>query len=878
MRSNCCWTSASPASGPGPGDRPVPQLELEALDERSHGGEEERSGGADHAVGPPPVRRDEDLLGGHVGHELHPVLAQDGATAPRGPLGEPDGDVGAGSSVADAVEGVVVERCCPRRQLLYVPSPGLDRVHLVEPHGARHGVPEARHVGHAHTRGPPGRRRSHDGPGDLVRREDRAHLGDEVNGLGLREPLGVQPVHEAGSGVAGEPDHGRTALPPCPDALELVRGRPPQHLLGGVLDGGTAKVQVLVVDGDPAGAHPVRLVSEGTRHVRLLGQAVDDHLLPRLDVDPHPDHEACVALQQVVVRLGHVLSSRCQPVAVTEGGADAPCGCSRRHQAHDVVLVGLRRHTPSRLVLVHLVQRGGCRASIEDLHGAGPDEPGVLNPACLGDLHEVPSESLDVVRGPDGLQARVESAGEPRVLCRDAGGAGVGVAPLGLDAADREHRLTGDIDHVAAEREGDDGVVGKAELAATDERDLFLETPLREHPVDPGEADLERKGDGVGEDERSRAGATLAAVYGDEVDAPVGPRHEVGELLPERQVPDGGLDAHRQSGLRGQHLDPVQQAVGVGELGMTRRADAVLADAHPAGRRDLGRHLGAGQQAAESRFRALAQLDLDGADGGTAHEVLEAVEVETALLVATAEVRRADLEDQLAAVAVVRRESPFAGVVQAPGESGSTVEGLDGRAGERAEAHGRDVHHRVRAERVPSVPRATEDLGGREHDLVSGCRSGGRHGTAEVAVVDDRVPGGELDVVVGPEAEVVVLLLGRGIHPPALVAGEGAFLVVARNHVLPQFGADRLEEVSGVADHREVAQQRVFSLERVTRRNSSQGGCRHCPCLRRSGEECHAATMPPSTRGERGSVPPSPEPPRVTMDVGVSRADTRQTP
>src|SRR3712207_6923376 len=56
----------------------------------------------------------------------------------------------------------------------------------------------------------------------------------------------------------------------------------------------------------------------------------------------------------------------------------------------------------------------------------------------------------------------------------------------------------------------------------------------------------ERQGDGVGEDERGGAGAALAAVDVDEVDAPLGARHQVGQLVPEPHVPDGRLDADRQ--------------------------------------------------------------------------------------------------------------------------------------------------------------------------------------------------------------------------------------------------------------------------------------------------------------------------------------------
>jgi hypothetical protein len=99
-------------------------------------------------------------------------------------------------------------------------------------------------------------------------------------------------------------------------------------------------------------------------------------------------------------------------------------------------------------------------------------------------------------------------------------------------------------------------------------------------------------------------------------------------------------------------------------------------------------------------------------------------------------------------------------------------------------------------------------------------------------VLDDRVSGGVLHVVVGAEAEVVVLPLRRGVHPAPLVAGERPFLVVARHHVLPELRPDRLDQVAAVADHREVAQQRMVPLEEVPhgdRRHRRERGRRGRP-------------------------------------------------
>ena len=80
-------------------------------------------------------------------------------------------------------------------------------------------------------------------------------------------------------------------------------------------------------------------------------------------------------------------------------------------------------------------------------------------------------------------------------------------------------------------------------------------------------------------------------------------------------------------------------------------------------------------------------------------------------------------------------------------------------------------------------------------DLVRGHRRRRRHGPTEGAVLDHRIAGRVLHVVVGAEPEVVVLLLRRGVHPPTLIAGERALLVVGRDDVLPQLGADSFDQV-----------------------------------------------------------------------------------
>jgi hypothetical protein len=112
----------------------------------------------------------------------------------------------------------------------------------------------------------------------------------------------------------------------------------------------------------------------------------------------------------------------------------------------------------------------------------------VLDAAGFGHLEQVAAKCLDVAGGADRFEDGVEATGEPWILCGDAGGAAVGVALLGLDAAEGEHRFASDVDGVDAEREGDDGVVGEAELTDAVEDDAFVQVAFGEGAVDAGES------------------------------------------------------------------------------------------------------------------------------------------------------------------------------------------------------------------------------------------------------------------------------------------------------------------------------------------------------------------------------------------------------
>src|SRR5829696_3962347 len=115
---------------------------------------------------------------------------------------------------------------------------------------------------------------------------------------------------------------------------------------------------------------------------------------------------------------------------------------------------------------------------------------------------------------------------------------------------------------------------------------------------------------------------------------------------------------------------------------MTRRADAILPHRDAPRGGDLRRHLRCRQQTAEARFGALRELDLDCPHRRRRDDVFEALEIEATVLIATSEVRGADLEHEIAAVTMMGRQAALTGVVRATSEGGSTVERLDGRTRE----------------------------------------------------------------------------------------------------------------------------------------------------------------------------------------------------
>src|SRR5690242_13678864 len=100
------------------------------------------------------------------------------------------------------------------------------------------------------------------------------------------------------------------------------------------------------------------------------------------------------------------------------------------------------------------------------------------------------------------------------------------MALLRLDAADRQHRLARDVDHVAAERKGKSGLLGKAEPARADQDDGFVDALLSERSVHTRDGELEGKRHMIREDEWRRTRTTLTTVDRDEIRSAPRRRHE----------------------------------------------------------------------------------------------------------------------------------------------------------------------------------------------------------------------------------------------------------------------------------------------------------------------------------------------------------------
>jgi len=199
---------------------------------------------------------------------------------------------------------------------------------------------------------------------------------------------------------------------------------------------------------------------------------------------------------------------------------------------------------------------------------------------------------------------------------------------------------------------------------------------------------------------------------------------------------------------------------------------------------------------------ALRQLDLDHPHLRFTRVGDEALLVEAAIVVATAEVAGTDLPHQVAAVlAVVGRDRALAGIVIETAAFSTGVERADRVRRQRAEAHRRDVEHagvvRLHCSRTDADAEVVRgDL--RRRDRV-----------VDPFVID------AVHVLHRAERHHVGNVLRALIHQCTLLTRERHLGGIAFDEVLPHLRPDRLQPVAEVREDRIVAPQRAAPLQQV---------------------------------------------------------------
>ena len=195
----------------------------------------------------------------------------------------------------------------------------------------------------------------------------------------------------------------------------------------------------------------------------------------------------------------------------------------------------LGQEWPVGLVREDCAQRRGRVARGDDLDPVGIDERGMTCAARAGEREQLGPQRDEVVRG----RADLTSGSRPRISQRFWVATPVGQLPVWQRWAWMQpigqHRLAGDVDHVAAEREREQRGSGKPSLPAPMKTTSSAIPARAKTRVDARERELERQRDVVAERERRGAGAAFAAVDRDEVGAAAGGGHALGQLRPERR-------------------------------------------------------------------------------------------------------------------------------------------------------------------------------------------------------------------------------------------------------------------------------------------------------------------------------------------------------
>ncbi|MEY3286430.1 MAG: hypothetical protein RL500_1160 [Pseudomonadota bacterium] len=274
------------------------------------------------------------------------------------------------------------------------------------------------------------------------------------------------------------------------------------------------------------------------------------------------------------------------------------------------------------------------------------------------------------------------------------------------------------------------------------------------------------------------------------------------------------LKAHRlATGQGAQLLDEQHHLARRGKRAVRGRTHAILTDRYTTRRRNLRRHLRAWQHPTVAGLGALAQLDFDHLHLRVAGVLHKSGLAEGAVLVAAAEIARADLPDEISAVkTVVLADRSLPRVVGELALARAAVEGPNRMGRQRAKAH------RGNVEDAGTVGlRARAATGTDLHAKVMAGHRGGHE-----RVVDPFIPIC-LHVELRAERPLVRIALGPLVHQGTLLTGKRGRFVVTLQEVLPDFRADVLEQKAHVPDQRVVAQDGPLGLGHITPTLQSTG-------------------------------------------------------
>ena len=137
--------------------------------------------------------------------------------------------------------------------------------------------------------------------------------------------------------------------------------------------------------------------------------------------------------------------------------------------------------------------------------------------AGMSDHGDILAHLVDIVRRSNRLDLGIQTALQALFMGRDASRAIIGVAPQRLDAANGKHEAAPCIDHVGAGAIRPGHFRRGHQLARRNHANAVAQAPALKNVRQHGKRRLQRKADIVHKRHGRRAGAAVAAVYGDEI-------------------------------------------------------------------------------------------------------------------------------------------------------------------------------------------------------------------------------------------------------------------------------------------------------------------------------------------------------------------------